>query len=228
MRRRISGWALLTALLVLPLLGCAQSASNEPPRPTSSPSGGPIERAIFAGGCFWCVEADFDRVPGVLSTISGYIGGTVANPSYEQVARKQTGHAEAVEVIYDPQQVSYAQLVEFFWRTVDPTDDNGQFCDKGSPYRTAIFAVGPEQLRVARESLLALEKTKPFKDPIFTQIESAGPFYAAEGYHQDYYRNNPVRYEYYRFACGRDARLQQIWGNQAMRLPSGQGARSSR
>ena len=172
-------------------------------------------KAIFAGGCFWCVESDFDKVPGVLSTTSGYTGGTVANPSYEQVSAKHTGHAEAVEVVFDPAKVSYSQLVEHFWRTIDPTTADRQFCDVGSPYRTGIFAVDAAQLQQAQASRAALEKSKPFKDPIVTEVVKAGAFYPAEGYHQDYYKKNPVRYQYYRLNCGRDARLKQLWGNQA-------------
>ena len=172
-------------------------------------------KAIFAGGCFWCVESDFDKVPGVLSTTSGYTGGTVANPSYEQVSAKHTGHAEAVEVVFDPAKVSYSQLVEHFWRTIDPTTADRQFCDVGSPYRTGIFAVDAAQLQQAQASRAALEKSKPFKDPIVTEVVKAGAFYPAEGYHQDYYKKNPVRYQYYRLNCGRDARLKQLWGSQA-------------
>jgi peptide-methionine (S)-S-oxide reductase len=172
-------------------------------------------KATFAGGCFWCVEADFDKVPGVLSTTSGYIGGKVANPTYEQVAAKITGHAEAVEIVFDPGRVSYEKLVEHFWRTIDPTTKDAQFCDHGSPYRTAIFANDAAQLKAAQASLAALQKNKPFKAPIVTEIALAGPFYLAEDYHQDYYKKNPVRYQYYRTACGRDARLKQLWGPQA-------------
>ena len=172
-------------------------------------------KATFAGGCFWCVEADFDKVPGVLSTTSGYTGGSVANPSYEQVSSKRTGHAEAVEIVFDPSKVSYEKLVEHFWRTIDPTTKDAQFCDHGSPYRTAIFANDATQLKAAQASLEALKKNKPFKEPIVTEIVSAGPFYKAEDYHQDYYKKNPVRYQYYRSACGRDARLKQLWGSQA-------------
>ena len=169
-------------------------------------------KAIFAGGCFWCVEADFDKLPGVLSTTSGYIGGKVANPTYQQVTTKTTGHAEAVEIVFDPAKVSYEQLLEHYWRTIDPTTKDRQFCDSGSPYRTAIFAVDAAQLKAAQASLEALDKSKPFKEPIVTQIALAGPFYAAEDYHQDYYKKNPVRYQYYRTSCGRDARLKQLWG----------------
>jgi len=172
-------------------------------------------RAIFAGGCFWCVEADFDKVEGVISTTSGYTGGNVPNPTYEQVSSKRTGHAEAVEVVFDPRKVSYERLVEHFWRTIDPTTKNQQFCDVGSPYRTAIFALDAEQLRIAQASKARLEKTKPFKDPIVTDIVMAGPFYPAEDYHQNYYQQNPLRYTYYRTGCGRDARLKQLWGELA-------------
>ena len=173
---------------------------------------GPTAKATFAGGCFWCVESDFDKVPGVLSTTSGYIGGTVANPTYEQVSAKTTGHAEAVEIVFDPSKVSYAQLLEKFWRSIDPTTKDRQFCDAGSPYRSAIFTHDAAQAAAAQASLAALEKSKPFKEPIVTQIVPAGPFYAAEAYHQDYYKKNPVRYTYYRSSCGRDARLEQLWG----------------
>ncbi len=173
------------------------------------------EAAIFAGGCFWCVEADFDKLPGVLSTTSGYTGGTVANPSYEQVSANRTGHAEAVRIVFDPSRVSYAQLVDHFWHTIDPTTVDRQFCDVGSPYRTAIFAVGPAQLAAAKASLAAVERSKPFPAAVVTQILPAAAFYPAEDYHQDYYRKNPLRYNYYRSSCGRDARLKQLWGDQA-------------
>ena len=169
-------------------------------------------KAIFAGGCFWCVEADFDKVPGVLSTTSGYIGGKVANPTYAQVSAKGTGHAEAVEIVFDPAKVSYEQLLEHYWHSIDPTTQDRQFCDAGSPYRTAIFALDAAQLKAAQASLAALEKSKPFPEPIVTQIVLAGPFYAAEAYHQDYYKKNPIRYQYYRTSCGRDARLKQLLG----------------
>ena len=172
-------------------------------------------KATFAGGCFWCVESDFDKVDGVISTTSGYIGGTVVKPSYEQVSAKSTGHAEAVEVLYDPSKVSYERLVEYFWHTIDPTVKDQQFCDRGSPYRSAIFAQDAEQLKAALASRAALEKSKPFKEPIVTEIALAPTFYPAEDYHQDYYLKNPVRYKYYRSGCGRDARLKQLWGDAA-------------
>ena len=172
-------------------------------------------KATFAGGCFWCVEADFDKIDGVISTTSGYIGGTVANPTYEQVSAKSTGHAEVVEIVFDPRKVTYNRLLEYFWRTTDPTAKDRQFCDVGTPYRHAIFAHGAEQLAAAKVSLAALEKTKPFKEPIVTEVMIAPTFYPAEGYHQDYYKKNPVRYKYYRNGCGRDARLKQLWGDLA-------------
>jgi peptide-methionine (S)-S-oxide reductase len=168
-------------------------------------------KATVAGGCFWCVEADFDKLPGVISTTSGYIGGKTANPTYEQVSSNTTGHAEAVEIVYDPARLSYEQLLSFFWRSIDPTTPDRQFCDSGSPYRTAIFAHDAAQLAAAQASKAALEKSKPFREPIVTQIVLAGSFTPAEAYHQDYYKKNPVRYQYYRASCGRDARLKQLW-----------------
>jgi peptide-methionine (S)-S-oxide reductase len=172
--------------------------------------------AVFAGGCFWCTESDFDKVPGVISTTSGYIGGTTANPTYEQVSSKNTGHAEAVSVVFDPKKVSYEQLLSVYWRSIDPTTKNAQFCDRGSAYRSAIFALNEQQLELANKSLADLEKTKPFKQPIVTEIVLAPPaklpFYQAEEYHQNYHTKNPVRYKYYRTSCGRDARLKQLWG----------------
>lgn len=184
----------------------AQGTKLTPPAPPG------LAKATLAGGCFWCVESDFDKVPGVISTTSGYIGGKVANPTYEQVSRDVTGHAEAVEIVYDPKRVSYEQLVEYFWRTIDPTTKDRQFCDAGSPYRTAIYAHDAQQLAVANASRAKLEKTKPFKEPIVTEIALAGPFYAAEDYHQDYYKKNPIRYKYYRTSCGREARIAELWG----------------
>lgn len=170
------------------------------------------ETAIFAGGCFWCVEADFDKVPGVVSTTSGYIGGRVADPTYEQVSGGHTGHAEAVEIRFDPARVSYGQLLAHYWRSIDPTTRDRQFCDVGSPYRTAIFTVGEAQHAAALASREALGKDKPFPQPIVTEIVPATTFYPAEEYHQDYYRKNPLRYRYYRHGCGRDARLEELWG----------------
>jgi peptide-methionine (S)-S-oxide reductase len=169
-------------------------------------------QATFAGGCFWCTESDFDKVPGVISTTSGYTGGSVANPTYEQVSSKTTGHAEAVQIVFDPAKVSYAQLLAKFWTSIDPTTRDRQFCDVGTPYRTAIFTHDATQLEAARKSLADLEKSKPFKEAIVTQIVPASVFYPAEEYHQNYHQKNPLRYNYYRLSCGRDARLQQLWG----------------
>ena len=169
-------------------------------------------RAVFAGGCFWCMEPPYDKVPGVISTTSGYMGGTTKNPTYEQVSSGRTGHAEVVQVLYDPRIVGYDKLLDIFWRNVDPTQRDGQFCDHGSQYRTAIFYYDEEQHRLAEASRAALARTKPFKGEIVTQIEKAGEFYPAETYHQDFYKKNPVRYKFYRTGCGRDARLAELWG----------------
>jgi len=210
-RRWTVGALLAAAVGVVVAVGSVRAQAPASTAVGPAPAG--LSKATFAGGCFWCVESDFDKVPGVISTTSGYTGGKVANPSYEQVSAKVTGHAEAVEVVYDPKQVSYEQLVDYFWHTIDPTTKDSQFCDHGSPYRTAIFVQDAAQLAVARASLAKLEKSKPFKEAIVTEIALAGPFYAAEDYHQDYYKKNPVRYKYYRSSCGRDARLQQLWGS---------------
>ena len=203
------------AALLATFLNVAVAAGPTSGAGTPSPALAPTSataRAIFAGGCFWCVEADFDKVDGVLSTTSGYSGGSVANPTYEQVAAKKTGHAEVVEVVFDPARVSYAKLVDHFWRTIDPTTKDRQFCDAGSPYRSAIYTLDDTQLKTVLASRAALEKNKPFKEPIVTEIVAAGAFYPAEAYHQDYYKKNPIRYQYYRNGCGRDARLKQLWG----------------
>lgn len=171
--------------------------------------------AIFAGGCFWCVESDFDKVPGVLKTTSGYTGGTVDNPTYKQVTYGSTGHYEAVRIVYDPEVVSYERLLEVFWRTVDPTDDGGQFCDRGDSYRTAIFATTTKQLEAAKASKAELEASGKLGKPVVTPVLEAKEFFDAEGYHQNYYKTNPVRYKYYRFSCGRDKRVKSLWGDEA-------------
>ncbi len=176
-----------------------------------------FEVATFAGGCFWCVESDFDAVPGVVRTVSGYTGGTVAEPTYEQVSAGGTGHREAVQIFYDPERVSYAALVEIFWRSVDPTDGGGQFCDRGQSYETAIFANSLEQKQQAEASKGALQRSGVLDRPVVTPIEVARAFYPAEDYHQDYYRKNPLRYNFYRYRCGRDARVEELWGGDAYR-----------
>jgi peptide-methionine (S)-S-oxide reductase len=167
-------------------------------------------QAVFAGGCFWCTEADFDKVPGVLSTTSGFTGGRSADPTYDQVSAGGTGHYEAVKVVYDPAKVSYAALAARFLRTIDPIDPGGQFCDRGDEYRTALFVADAAQRQAAVAATAAAARI--LKKPLATRILPAGPFYAAEEKHQDYHRKNPVRYRYYRFTCGRDARLKQVWG----------------
>jgi len=170
-------------------------------------------KAVFAGGCFWCMEGPFDKLAGVISTTSGYAGGHKKNPTYEEVSSGSTGHTEAVQVLYDPKKVSYQKLLEVFWRNIDPTAKNRQFCDAGSQYRSGIFYLDAEQKRLAEESRAALAKSKPFKEPIVTEITAAAEFWPAEEYHQDYYLKNPLRYSYYRTGCGRDARLKQLWGS---------------
>jgi peptide-methionine (S)-S-oxide reductase len=173
--------------------------------------------ATFAGGCFWCMEEAYDKVPGVLSTTSGYMGGSRKQPTYEEVSAGITGHAEVVQVAYDPAKVSYEKLLDVFWHNIDPTVKDRQFCDIGSQYRTEVFVHDAEQRKAAEASKLAIAKTKPFKEPIVTPITAAGEFWAAEAYHQDYHQRNPVRYKYYKTGCGRDARLKQLWGDAAGR-----------
>ena len=178
----------------------------------ASQSTGPTEtaKATFAGGCFWCMEPPFDKLDGVSSTISGYAGGKKKNPTYEEVSAGNTGHAEVVQITYDPKKITYEKLLEVFWRNVDPLAPNRQFCDIGSQYRTAIFYHDETQKRLAEESKKALSKR--FKEPIVTEIVAASEFYPAEEYHQDYYTKNPLRYKYYRYSCGRDQRLEALWG----------------
>jgi peptide-methionine (S)-S-oxide reductase len=176
-----------------------------------------LEIAIFAGGCFWCVESDFDNVPGVMETISGYTGGFTPNPTYKQVSKDNTGHYEAVRIIYDPKKVTYKTLVEILWRSVDPTDDGGQFCDRGNSYKTAIFATSPEQKRIAEASKREIDDSGVLKKPIVTAIADAGPFFPAEEYHQNFYKKSPVRYRFYRLRCGRDGRVEALWGKDAHR-----------
>ena len=167
--------------------------------------------AIFASGCFWCTESDFEKLPGVISAESGYIDGKTANPTYQEVSSGATGHTEAVRVVYDPARVTYPQLLDHFWKNVDPTVKNRQFCDVGNQYRSGIYWQTEAERKAAEESRDALLKSGWFKE-IHTEIKAASTFYPAEGYHQDYYKKNPVRYGYYRHGCGRDARLQQLWG----------------
>jgi peptide methionine sulfoxide reductase msrA/msrB len=196
-------------------LGALWLVSPSLPARAAAPATGPLAQATFAGGCFWCMEAPFDKVPGVVSTTSGYAGGRVKNPTYEQVSEGSTGHAEALQVAYDPAKVSYEQLVEIFWRNVDPTDRGGQFCDRGQQYRTGIFYEGDAQKREAEASKRALEASGKLSKPIVTEIVSLEAFYPAEDYHQDFYKKSPVRYTTYRAGCGRDRRLEELWGKDA-------------
>ena len=195
-------------------IGCGALAAQETTSP-AEPKGEAI--ATFAGGCFWCVESDFDNVPGVMRTISGYTGGTLLDPTYKQVTAGGTGHREAVQIFYDPLEVTFAMLVEIFWRSVDPTDDGGQFCDRGESYETAIFANSADQKRLAEASKGRLQRSGVLKRPIVTPIETAGRFYPAEDYHQDFYKKSSLRYRIYRYGCGRDARVRKLWGADAYR-----------
>jgi len=201
-------------MVFLTALICDTSATQEM---TSSNNQSEKEIATFAGGCFWCVESDFDQVPGVIRTISGYTGGTLANPSYKQVVSGGTGHVEAVQIVYDPNVISFETLLDVFWHSVDPTDEHGQFCDRGESYITGVFANSSEQKRLADFSKQELAESGTLEKPVATLIKMAGPFYPAEDYHQDYYKKNPIRYELYRFRCGRDRRLRDIWGEEAHR-----------
>ena len=194
---------LLSLVLVFGAIGLASAQTAPQPDPGQAV-------ATFAGGCFWCTESDFDHVTGVVSTTSGYTGGNVPNPSYERVSAGGTGHAEAVQVIYDPSKVSYEQLLTFYWHSIDPTVKDAQFCDHGNQYRTAIFVRTPQERATAEASKKKVEAE--LKVPVYTQIVDAGAFYAAEDYHQDFYLKNPTKYKFYRWNCGRDQKLEQLWG----------------
>ena len=200
-------WLVLMVGAILPVTGIAQKNSGNETKAAAN-----HETAIFAGGCFWCVEADFDKIPGVVNTVSGYIGGEKKNPTYKEVSRGSTGHAEAVQITYDETKVSYEKLLDVFWHSVDPTTPDRQFCDKGNQYRTAIFYTDEEQRKLAEASKEALQRSRPFEEPVVTEITGAGEFYPAEQYHQDYYKKNPIRYKFYRYTCGRDQRLEELWG----------------
>jgi len=189
---------LLALLLTVPSLALAQAKT---------------EKAIFAMGCFWCAEEAFEKVPGVIGATSGYVGGRVKNPSYEQVSSGMTGHAEAVQVTFDPAKVSYEKLLDVFWLNHDPTVTDRQFCDSGTQYRPGIFYLNDEQKRLAEASKAKWEKAKPFRQPILTKIEPANEFWPAEAYHQDFYKTNALRYKFYVTGCGRYARLDELWGD---------------
>lgn len=213
-------------LFVLLLVGLA-AASTLAFREESDPK--PLQRAkaTFAGGCFWCVEADFEKVEGVIEAISGYSGGSERNPSYKQVSSGSTGHVEAVQVVYDPSIISYSDLLEVFWKHVDPTDSGGQFVDRGRQYRTLIFYHDEDQRRWAEKSKVLLNKAKIFDDPIVTAIRPFDQFYEAEDYHQDYYKKNPIRYRFYRFNSGRDRFLEKVWEDQEVDFHMIQNSTSS-
>ncbi|MDH3285478.1 MAG: peptide-methionine (S)-S-oxide reductase MsrA [Acidobacteriota bacterium] len=202
--------AIVCSFAVAPLIvlaACSPSVSEEEPQSVE------VSTATFAGGCFWCMEPPFDKLDGVLSTTSGYTGGEKRDPTYKEVSAGGTGHTEAVQIVYDPEQISYEKLLDVFWRNIDPTAKDRQFCDKGSQYRSGIFYHDDQQEYAARESKARLEKDKPFDGPIVTEIVAATEFYPAEEYHQDYYKKNPIRYKFYRTGCGRDRRLRELWGS---------------
>ena len=202
---------LLTIFAVAGTFACTTASSAAP---TPSPRPG-LARATLAGGCFWCMEPPYEALPGVVSVTSGYIGGQRRNPTYEEVSSGGTGHTEAVEILYDPKKITYEKLLEVFWVNIDPTVRNRQFCDVGEQYRTGIFVHDDEQRRLAEASKKKIEETKRFKEAVVTEIAAASDFWPAEEYHQDYYQKNPVRYRFYRFNCGRDKRLEQLWGDAA-------------
>ncbi len=206
----LRGSSLALSILLLGTVLAVRASADE-----SSPSAGdaPSANATFAGGCFWCMEPPFDKLEGVLSTTSGYTGGRTPNPSYAEVSAGGTDHAEAVKVAFDPSKISYEDLLEVFWRNIDPTTPDRQFCDIGDQYRTGIFYHGEAQRRLAEQSKKKLEAAGVLDRPIVTEITSAGVFWPAEEYHQDYYRKNPLRYKYYRYSCGRDRRLEELWGD---------------
>ena len=199
--RGIYTWLVLAMVLAGSLASAGQAAG---------PAG--TAKAYFAGGCFWCMEEVFEKVPGVTSVTSGYMGGRVEHPTYEQVSAGGTGHAESVEVVYDPAKVSYTALLDAFWRNVDPVTPNAQFCDHGSQYRAVIFYLGDEEKRLAEESKVAIEQSGRLPGRIVTELTPASTFYPAEDYHQDFYLKNPVRYKFYKYSCGRAQRLEDLWG----------------
>jgi peptide-methionine (S)-S-oxide reductase len=205
----------MIALLLSFIAATTVVAGNDSMKKTTETATGKSEKATFAGGCFWCMEAPFDKLPGVVSVTSGYTGGNMKNPTYKQVSAGGTGHAEAVQIVYDPTRIGYTKLLDVFWHNTDPTVADRQFCDVGSQYRPGIFYHSEEQRLLALKSKGSLEKSKPFKELIVTGVTKAGEFYPAEEYHQQYYKKNPIRYRYYRNGCGRDQRLKELWGDAA-------------
>ncbi|MEO6423163.1 MAG: peptide-methionine (S)-S-oxide reductase MsrA [Candidatus Nitrotoga sp.] len=205
--------ALGIALLMLAVFAaCGQSRAQNTSAVSNDRAQTAAGVATFAGGCFWCTESDFDKIPGVISTTSGYIGGTVLNPTYEQVSAGNTGHVEAVQVRFDPAKTNFAKLLAAYWPTIDPLTPNRQFCDRGAQYRSAIFYHNADQRQQAEASKAGLESSGRFTQPIVTELLPATTFYPAEEYHQDFHNKNPIRYKYYRYSCGRDARLKEVWG----------------
>ena len=194
---------LLLSFYIIPIFAANQAAS---------PTARQQETAIFAGGCFWCMEPPFDKLNGVISTTSGYTAGHKKNPTYKEVSAGGSGHTEAVQIVFNPEKISYAELLDVFWKNIDPVAVNRQFCDYGTQYRSGIYYLNTAQEVAAKHSLQQLEKSRPFEGVIATEIVSASTFYPAEDYHQDYYQKNPIRYKFYRYRCGRDQRLEEIWG----------------
>ncbi len=205
MELKTKKWTLISLLVFSVLILGTRTARSEKVM-------GALETATFGGGCFWCTEHAFDEVTGVISTTSGYTDGHTENPSYREVSSGETGHVEVVQVVFDPNKVSYETLLDVFWRNIDPTVKDQQFCDHGDQYRSAIFYHSEQQKELAWTSKEQLEKEKPFNDPIFTEVTKASTFYPAEEYHQDFHHKNPIRYKVYRFSCGRDQRLKVLWG----------------
>lgn len=202
----------MAALMIILAIGVTAAALGSAPAEGSATGADGLQRATFAGGCFWCMEHPFDELDGVVSVAAGYTGGQKQNPTYEEVSAGITGHAEAVQIVFDPKKVSYQKLLDVFWRNIDPTTPDRQFCDVGNQYRSAIFFHDEAQRRLAEESKAALDRSKRLPGPVVTQVVAASTFWPAEEYHQHYYKKNPLRYQYYRFGCGRDRRLKELWG----------------
>lgn len=205
-------------LMIVAVSGAALLAAEPAPTKTQpateTKASDGLETATFSSGCFWCTESDFDKVKGVKETISGFMGGTTKNPTYEEVSRGNTGHAETLQLKFDPKVVSYKQLLDYYWHHVDLLDGDGQFCDRGNQYRPVIFVHTPEQRKLAEESKVAIDKSGRFDKPVAVQIVDASAFSPAEAYHQNYHETHPLKYRYYRYACGRDARIKQLWGDE--------------
>ena len=218
MRRLLFVLALPAVVLATVAAGCGTSEPLPPAGPSVGMALDPAlaDTVVFAGGCFWCMEKPFEELDGVTSVVSGFSGGTVANPTYDEVSRKTTGHYEVVEVVYNPQVVPFDTLLQVYWHNVDPFDDGGQFCDRGSPYRPAIFVRTPAERAAAAATVSQVQEK--FGLPVLVPVLDAAPFYAAEDYHQDFYRTNPAHYNRYRTGCRRDARLEQLWGDAAGHL----------